>query len=73
VLISGVLYSHGEAAADQMRRFAQRLGGEHGAGAVALAGGAIRGVALGVGVTALVQALLGGWAWRWPACPLPGC
>jgi predicted PurR-regulated permease PerM len=60
VLISGVLYSHGEAAADHVRRFASRLGGEHGAGAVALAGGAIRGVALGVGVTALVQALMGG-------------
>jgi hypothetical protein len=35
VLISGVLYSHGEAAADQVRRFARRLGGERGASAVA--------------------------------------
>lgn len=60
VVIAGVLYSHGEEAADQVRRFAQRLGGDRGAGAVKLAGDAIRGVALGVGVTALVQALLGG-------------
>jgi predicted PurR-regulated permease PerM len=73
VLIAGVLYSHGEAAADHVRRFASRLGGEHGAGAVALAGGAIRGVALGVGVTALVQALMGGLGLAWPACRLPGC
>ena len=72
VLISGVLYSHGEAAADQMRRFAQRLGGEHGAGAVALAGGAIRGVALGVGVTALVQALLGGLGLALAGVPFAG-
>ena len=60
VVIAGVLYSHGEEAADQVRRFAQRLGGERGVGTVKLAGDAIRGVALGVGVTALVQALLGG-------------
>jgi predicted PurR-regulated permease PerM len=72
VLISGVLYSHGEAAADQMRRFAQRLGGEHGASAVALAGGAIRGVALGVGVTALVQALLGGLGLALAGVPFAG-
>ena len=72
VLISGVLYSHGEAAADQMRRFAQRLGGEHGAGVVALAGGAIRGVALGVGVTALVQALLGGLGLMLAGVPFAG-
>ncbi len=60
VLISAVMYSRGEDAALLVRRFAQRLAGERGAGAVVLAGGAIRGVALGVGVTALVQAVLGG-------------
>ena len=43
-----------------MRRFARRLAGERGEDAVVLAGDAIRGVALGVGVTALVQAVLGG-------------
>jgi predicted PurR-regulated permease PerM len=43
-----------------MRRFGQRLAGERGEDAVVLAGQAIRGVALGVVVTALVQSLLGG-------------
>ncbi len=60
VLIAAVMYSRGEAAASLVHRFAQRLAGDRGAGAVTLAGGAIRGVALGVGVTALVQAVLGG-------------
>jgi predicted PurR-regulated permease PerM len=60
VVISAVLYSHGEEAAALVRRFAHRLAGSQGDGAVVLAGGAIRGVALGVGVTALVQAVLGG-------------
>jgi len=60
VVISAVMYSQGEQAAELVRRFAHRLAGERGDGAVLLAGGAIRGVALGVGVTALVQAVLGG-------------
>jgi predicted PurR-regulated permease PerM len=65
VLLSAVLYAMGEHAAQHVRRFARRLAGERGVGAVQLAGGAIRGVALGVGVTALIQASLGGlgvWA-----------
>ncbi len=60
VLIAAVMYAQGEEAARQVRLFARRLGGEQGDGAVVLAGGAIRGVALGVGGTALVQAMLGG-------------
>ncbi len=60
VLIAAVMYAQGEEAAGQIRLFAQRLAGERGNGAITLAGGAIRGVALGVGGTALVQALLGG-------------
>ena len=60
VLIAAVMYAQGEEAAQQIRLFARRLAGERGDGAVTLAGGAIRGVALGVGGTALVQALLGG-------------
>ena len=60
LVIAAVMYSHGEQAAELVRRFAHRLAGERGDGAVVLAGGAIRGVALGVGVTALVQAVLGG-------------
>jgi predicted PurR-regulated permease PerM len=60
VAIAAVMYSTGDEAALLVRRFAQRLAGERGASVVDLAGGAIRGVALGVGVTALVQAVLGG-------------
>lgn len=59
VVIAAVMYGHGEGAASLARRFAKRLAGERGDGAVVLAAGAIRGVALGVGVTALVQAVLG--------------
>jgi predicted PurR-regulated permease PerM len=60
VVIAAVLYAHGEEATALVRRFAQRLAGERGDEAVVLAGGAIRGVALGVGVTAIVQSVLGG-------------
>ena len=62
VVIAAILYAGGEEAASQVRRFAERLAGERGVSTVQLAGDAIRGVALGVGVTALVQAVLGGIA-----------
>jgi predicted PurR-regulated permease PerM len=60
VILSAILYSGGEAAADGVRRFGRRLAGDHGENSVILAGQAIRGVALGVCVTALVQTVLGG-------------
>ena len=60
VIISAVLYATGDTAAGGIRLFAHRLGGEHGEAAAVLAAKAIRGVALGVVVTALVQSLLGG-------------
>jgi predicted PurR-regulated permease PerM len=60
VVIAGVMYAAGEEAGALLRRFARRLGGERGASVIDLAGGAIRGVALGVGVTAVVQALISG-------------
>lgn len=60
VLVSVVLYATGESAAATALRFGSRLAGERGEHAVRLAGQAIRGVALGVVVTALVQALAGG-------------
>lgn len=59
VLLSALMYANGEAAALGVRRFGLRLAGERGESAVILAGQAIRGVALGVGVTAVVQTLLG--------------
>ncbi len=60
VVLAAVMYGSGEAAAATLHRFGRRLAGERGENAVVLAGGAIRGVALGVGVTAIVQTALGG-------------
>lgn len=60
VAIAAVMYAGGEEAADAVRRFAHRLAGERGDSSVMLAAGAIRGVALGVGITAIVQSVLGG-------------
>src|SRR5262245_3653402 len=60
VVAAAVLYAHGEGAADWMLRFGDRLGGERGEAAVRLSAQAIRGVARGVVVTALVQSLIGG-------------
>lgn len=60
VVIAAILYATGEMAASQTHRFAQRLAGERGLSTIKLAGDAIRGVAIGVGATAVIQALLGG-------------
>ena len=60
VAIAAILYAGGERAAATAIRFGRRLGGERGETAVRLAGQAIRGVALGVVVTALVQSVRGG-------------
>jgi len=60
VVISALMYAGGESAALAVLRFGRRLAGVNGEDAVTLAGQAIRSVALGVGVTAVVQAGLGG-------------
>ena len=60
VTVAAIMYSGGEPAARLVRRFGRRLAGARGENSVILAGQAIRGVALGVGVTALVQTVLGG-------------
>ena len=60
VLIAAIIYSRGEAARDALIRFGRRLAGDRGERVVLLAGQAIRAVALGVVVTALVQTLLAG-------------
>jgi predicted PurR-regulated permease PerM len=60
VLFSAMLYAKGEGAASWTRRFARRLAGPRGEQSVRLAGQAVRGVALGVVVTALAQSVLGG-------------
>ena len=60
VIIAAVMYAGGESAAAAVKRFGRRLAGHRGENIVILAGQAIRGVALGVGVTAVVQSALGG-------------
>jgi len=60
IIAAGVLYAHGEGAAGFALRFGRRLAGEQGEGMMRLSAQAIRGVALGVVVTAFVQALIGG-------------
>jgi predicted PurR-regulated permease PerM len=60
VVVSAILYTCGEQAASSVRRFGRRLAGDQGESSIILAGQAIRGVALGVGVTAIVQSVLGG-------------
>jgi predicted PurR-regulated permease PerM len=60
VIIAAIMYASGDAAASKLQRFGRRLAGERGENSVVLAGQAIRGVALGVGVTAIVQTTLGG-------------
>lgn len=59
LLFSALLYWRGEQVAQGIRHFATRLAGVRGDAAVLLAAQAIRAVALGVVVTALVQAVLG--------------
>ncbi|HYL90034.1 MAG TPA: AI-2E family transporter YdiK [Burkholderiales bacterium] len=60
IVATAVLYIHGEHAADAALRLGERLAGKQGEAAVRLSAQAIRGVALGVVVTALLQALIGG-------------
>lgn len=60
VVMSAILYSQGEQAVRIIRGFCRRLAGIHGDDVVTLSGQAIRGVAMGIVVTALVQSALGG-------------
>jgi predicted PurR-regulated permease PerM len=58
IIISAILYVNGETAARGVRRFATRLAGLNGDKAAVLAAGTIRGVAMGVIVTAIVQTII---------------
>ena len=60
LLITAILYLNGETAAQSVRRFARRFGGAGGENTIQLAGQAIRGVALGVIGTAIIQAVFAG-------------
>jgi predicted PurR-regulated permease PerM len=58
VIIAAVLFYGGEKVAGAVRRFARRLAGQKGEEAAILAARTIRGVALGIVVTALMQSLV---------------
>ncbi len=60
VAIAAILYMHGEHASRGVIRFGRRLAGDRGEEVVRLAGQAVRGVALGIVVTALAQTMLAG-------------
>lgn len=60
VVLAAVMYAHGEVAAAGMKAAVRRLAGTQGVSALVLAAQAVRGVALGVGITAVAQAALGG-------------
>jgi predicted PurR-regulated permease PerM len=65
VIILGMIYANGEQAAAGVIAFAERINADRGERIVRLAAQAVRGVALGVVVTALLQAVaagLGLWA-----------
>jgi predicted PurR-regulated permease PerM len=60
VVFAALLYARGEQATSWIKRFGRRLAGPSGEHSIRLAGQAVRGVALGVVVTALAQSVLGG-------------
>jgi predicted PurR-regulated permease PerM len=60
VVFAALLYARGEQATAWLTRFGRRLAGPRGEHSIRLAGQAVRGVALGVVVTALAQSVLGG-------------
>jgi predicted PurR-regulated permease PerM len=59
-IISAIVLTNGEKVRDALLRFAERLAGRQGREAALQAARAIRGVVLGVVVTALIQAAIGG-------------
>ena len=72
VAMVAILYAQGEIAARGALAFGYRLGGERGMDVMRLAAQAVRSVALGVVVTALVQSVLAGLALWICGIPAPG-
>jgi len=60
MIIAMILYARGEIVSEGVLSFARRLAGRQGEDVAVLAGKAVRGIVLGVVVTALVQAAVGG-------------
>jgi len=72
VIISGILYARGELAARGVLAFGRRIGADRGERVIRLAGQSVRGVALGVVVTALLQSALAGLGLWVCGIPRPG-
>jgi predicted PurR-regulated permease PerM len=72
IVVVAILYAQGEIAARGALAFGYRLGGERGKEVMTLAAQAVRSVALGVVVTALVQSVLAGIALWICGIPRPG-
>lgn len=72
LVILPILYAKGEVAAAGALAFGRRIGDERGERTIRLAGQAIRSVALGVIVTALVQSILAGFGLWVTNVPHPG-
>ena len=60
IVITAILYANGETAAHGAELFARRIAGLEGTKAVFLAANAVRGVAMGIVVTAVIQSVLSG-------------
>jgi len=71
VIIAIILYANGESAAAGVVAFARRLSGPAGERAAILSARAIRAVALGIVVTALVQSVIGGIGLAVTGMPYP--
>jgi predicted PurR-regulated permease PerM len=72
IAMAAILYSSGETAAGGVLAFAHRIGGARAEDTVQLAAKAVRSVALGVLVTALVQSALAGLGLWISGVPYPG-
>ena len=60
IIICAILYTNGETTAHGVRMFAHRLAGASGERAALLAANSVRGVAMGVVVTAIIQTVIAG-------------
>ncbi len=72
VVIAAIVHARGEAAGALVLRFGQRLAGDRGREMVVLAGHAVRAVAVGVMVTAVVETAIGGLGLVLAGVPLAG-
>lgn len=70
LLIAALMYAGGDRAEAIAERFGHRLAGARGRAAILLAGQAIRSVALGVVVTALLQSVMAGFGLAMAGVPL---